>query len=156
MGRTTGSWKCNVTGARYVSMYLKWKHLLVRCIFRHVRHGLSSMLVVPQTVSDIGETIINVMAENFWEVRFVSQNISLNILIVKGIMGSYLTIHFYWSKKLTVKIISNKNTTSAIHSKRWHLSALMLKKISNYLYVYFAVTIYWVFTNYCSYVIIQF
>ena len=46
------------------------------------------MLVVPQNVSDIIGTIINVMIENMREVRLVCKNIFLNIIIVKGTMGS--------------------------------------------------------------------
>ena len=49
------------------------------------------MLVVPQIVSDIVGTITNVMTENLQEGRLVCKNIFLNILIVKGIMGSYVT-----------------------------------------------------------------
>ena len=59
-------------------------------IFWHVRLVLSSMLVVPQIVSDIVGTITNVMTENLQEGRLVCKNIFLNILIVKGIMGSYM------------------------------------------------------------------
>ena len=98
-------------------------------IFWHVRLVLSSMLVVPQIVSDIVGTITNVMTENLQEGRLVCKNIFLNILIVKGIMGSYMTFQLHWSIKLMQKILSNENTTGDIPSKRWHLMVLMLKMI---------------------------
>ena len=130
-------------------MYLKRKHLPAQwpiChikltialtvttnawyIFWHVRLVLSSMLVVPQIVSDIVGTITNVMTENLQEGRLVCKNIFLNILIVKGIMGSYMTFQLHWSIKLMQKILSNENTTDDIPSKRWHLMDVILKMIS--------------------------
>ena len=119
-----------VTSLKYVSIYLKRACLLARWpvrhiklattlnvttnawyIFWHVRLALSSMLVVPQIVSDIVGTITNVMTENLQEGRLVCKNIFLNILIVKGIMGSYMTFQFHWSIKPMQKIQSNENTT---------------------------------------------
>ena len=104
-----------VTGVRYVSMYLRRTHsparwpirhtkltiaLIVKTnawyIFWHVRLVLSSMLVVPQIVSDIVGTVINVMAENMREVGLVCKNICLNILIMKGVIGSYMTFQLHW------------------------------------------------------------
>ena len=99
-------------------------------IFWHVRLVLSSMLVVPQTVSDIVGTITNVMTENLKEERLACKNIFLNILIVKGIMGSYMTFQLHWSIKLMQKILLHENTTGDIPSKRWHLMVLTLKMIS--------------------------
>ena len=129
-------------------MFLKWKHLPAQwpiChikltmaltvttnvwyIFWHARLVLSSMLVVPQIVSGIVRTITNVMTENMREGRLVCKNIFLNILIVKGIMGSYMTLQLHWLIKLMQKILSNENTTGDIPSKRWHLMVLMLKMI---------------------------
>ena len=98
-------------------------------IFWHVRLVLSSMLVVSQIVSDIVGITANVMTENLREGRLVWKNIFLNILIVKGLMGSYMTFHLHWSIKLMQKILSNENTTGDIPSKRWHLMVLMLKMI---------------------------
>ena len=63
------------------------------------------MWVVPQIISDIVGTIINVTTENIWELRLVCKNISLSILIVKGIMGSYITFRLQWSIKLMEKIL---------------------------------------------------
>ena len=102
-----------VIGVRYVSMYLKRKHLRVQWpilhikltialtvtmniwyIFWDVRLVLSSMLVVQQMVSDIIGTIINVMTENMREVRLVCK---------KGIMGSCMTFHLHWPIKLMPK-----------------------------------------------------
>ena len=94
-------------------------------IFWHVRLLLSSMLAVPQIVSDIFGTITNVMTENVREGRLVCKNIFLNILIVKGIMGSYMTFQLHW----LIKLMQNENTTGDIHSKRWHLIFFMLKMI---------------------------
>ena len=108
---------------RYASMYLKRKHLTAQWPIRHieltialtvttnawhVRLVLSSMLVVPQIVPDIVGTIINVMTEKMREVRLVCKNIFLNILIVKGIMGSYLTFQLHWSIKLMQKSYQRK------------------------------------------------
>ena len=112
---------------RYASMYLKRRHLTAQWpirhieltialtvttnawyIFWHVRLVLSSMLVVPQIVPDIVGTIINVMTEKMREVRLVCKNIFLNILIVKGIMGSYLTFQLHWSIKLMQKSYQRK------------------------------------------------
>ena len=56
---------------------------------------LSSMLVVPEIVSDIVGAIINVMTENMREVRLVCNKIFLNILIVKGIMGYYMMFQLH-------------------------------------------------------------
>ena len=53
------------------------------------------MLVVPQIVSDIVETITNVMTENMHEERLLCKNIFLNILIVMGIMGSYMIFQLH-------------------------------------------------------------
>ena len=105
----------SVIGVRYVSMYLRRKYspaqwpirhtklsiaLIVKTnawyIFWHVRLVLSSMLIVPQIVSDIVGAIINVMAEDMREVRLVCKNICLNILIVKGVIGSYMTFQIHW------------------------------------------------------------
>ena len=65
------------------------------------------MLVVPQIVSDIVETITNLMTENMREGRLVCKSIFLNILVVKSIMGSYITFHLHWLIKLMQKILSN-------------------------------------------------
>ena len=86
-------------------------------IFWHVKPALSSMLEVPRIVSDIVRTIINIMTENMWEVRLVCKKISLNILIVKGIMGPYMTFHLHWLIKLMEKILLNENTIGNISSK---------------------------------------
>ena len=43
-----------------------------------------------------------------WELRLVCKNIFLNILIVKGIMGSYLTFQLHWSIKLMQKSYQRK------------------------------------------------
>ena len=74
-------------------------------------------------------TVINFKSENIWEVRLVCKNISLNILIVKGIMGSYMTLQLHWSTKMMVKILLNESTSDHIPLKRWHLMALKLKVI---------------------------
>lgn len=76
-------------------------------IFWHVRPVLSNMLVVPQTVLDIVRTIISVLTENMWEKRLACKNTSMNILMVKGKMGSKMTFQLHWSMKLTVKILLN-------------------------------------------------
>ena len=129
-------------------MYLKRKHLPAQwpiChiiltialtveknawyIFWHVRLVLSKMLVVLQIFSDIVRIITNVMTENMRERRLVYKSIFFNILIVKGIMGSYMTFQLHWSIKLTQNILSNESTTDGIPSKRWHLIVLMLKMI---------------------------
>ena len=130
-------------------MYLKRKHLPAQwpiChikltialtvttnawyIFWHVRLVLSSMLVVPLIVPDIVKTIMNTMTEKMREVKLIFKNIFLKILIVKGLMGSYTTFQLHWSINLMQKILSNKNTTGDIPSKRWQLMVLMLKMIS--------------------------
>ena len=85
---------------------------------------------VPQIVSDIVRKIINVMAENMRVVRLVFKSIFLNTLIMKGIMGSCMAFQLHWSIKQMQKILSNKNTTGDIPSKRCHLMVLMLKMIS--------------------------
>ena len=100
-------------------------------IFWHVRPVLRSLLVVPQMVSDIAGTIINVKTENIRNVRLVCKNIFFKSLIVKGKMGFYMAFQLYWSIKLMKKILLNKNTTGDIPAKRWHLMGLMLKMISN-------------------------
>ena len=61
--------------------------------------------------------------------KFARGETCLYILIVKGIMGSYMTFQLHWSIKLMQKILSNENTTGDIPSKRWHLMVLMLKMI---------------------------
>ena len=81
-------------------------------------------------VSDIVATTINVMTENMQEVRLICKNIFFNILIVMGIMGSYMKFQLHWSTKLMQKILLNESITSDIPSKRWHLMVLMLKMIS--------------------------
>ena len=98
------------------------------------------MLVVPQIVPDIVGTIINVMVENMREARLVCQNIFLNILVVKGIMGSYMTFQLLWSIKLMKKILLNENTPRDLPSKRWHLMVLMLKMVSKSIYLYLCST----------------
>ena len=125
----------------YVSMYLKRKHLpaqwhisfdcnnkfliyLLTC-----KNSLKQYVDSTQIVSDIAGTFINVMTENLREVRLVCKNIFLNILIVKGIMGSYMTFQLHWLIKLMQKILSNENTAGDINSKRWHLMVFMLKMI---------------------------
>ena len=90
----------------------------------------SRMLVVPHIVSDIVRTIINGMIENMLEVRLACKNIFLNILIVKGIMASYMTSQLHWSIRLMQEILLNENITGDIPSKRWQLMVLMLKMIS--------------------------
>ena len=84
------------------------------------------MLVVPQIVSDIVETIINAMTENMREVRLVCKNIILNILIVKGTMGSYMTFQLHWLIKLMEKTLLNENTTGDTPSNHWRLLVLMM------------------------------
>ena len=108
------------------------------------------MLVVPQIVPDIVGTIINVMVENMREARLVCQNIFLNILVVKGIMGSYMTFQLLWSIKLMKKILLNDNTPRDLPSKRWHLMVLMLKMVSKSIYLYLCSTgtMNWPFTYY--------
>ena len=59
-------------------------------IFWYVWPVLSSILEVPQTVLDIIGRIINIMTEDTWELRLGYKNIYLDILIVEGIMGSYM------------------------------------------------------------------
>ena len=95
------------------------------------------MLVVPQIVSDIVGTIINVMTENMQEVRLTCKNIFLNILVVKGTMGSYMTFHLHGSIKLMEKILLNENTTGDIPSKRWHLMVLVLKMIYKFVFIFY-------------------
>ena len=99
-------------------------------IFWHERLVLSSMMLAPQIVSDTVRTIKHVMIEIMREVRLVCMNIFLNILIVKSMMGSYMTFWLHWSIKLMQKILLNESTTGDISSKRWHLMVLMLKMIS--------------------------
>ena len=53
------------------------------------------MLVAPHIVSDIVRPIINVTTENMREVSLVCKNIFLNILIVKGTMGSYMMFQLH-------------------------------------------------------------
>ena len=117
-------WRIYVT---YVSMYLKLKYLPAKWLIRHakstmaltvttnswyilwhVRLALSSMSVVLQIVSDILGTIINVIAENMQEVRLVCKNVFLNILIMKGIVGSYMTFQLRWSIKLMQNIYQTR------------------------------------------------
>ena len=64
-------------------------HLLTckTCLKQHV--GSNTI------VSDIVGTTINAMTENMREVRLVCKNIFLNILIVMGIMGSYMTFQLH-------------------------------------------------------------
>ena len=157
MERKTRSCKCK--GNRYVSVYLKRKYLPAQWpihhikltivltvttnawyIFWHVRLVLSSMLVVPLIVPDIVKTIMNTMTEKMREVKLIFKNIFLKILIVKGLMGSYMTFQLHWSINLMQKIPSNKNTTGDIPSKRWQLMVLMLKMISK---LQFTCIFYW-------------
>ena len=73
---------------------------------------LKHMLVVPQIgTTDIVGIIVNVMTEKMKELRLVCINLFFNILIVMGIVGSYMTFQFLWSIKLMQKILSNANTT---------------------------------------------
>ena len=58
------------------------------------------------------------------------KKIFLGMLIVKGIMGSYMTFQLYRPIKLMQKILLNENTTGDIPSKLWHLIVLRLKIIS--------------------------
>ena len=124
-----------------VLLTLKWKRWFLMEIkvnlvikknlaFVSTCHPLLKKIKVLQIVSDILGTIINVIAENMQEVRLVCKNVFLNILIMKGIMGSYMTLQLRWSIKLMQNILSNENTTSDISSKRWHFMVLMLKIIS--------------------------
>ena len=91
------------------------------------------------------------------EVRLDCKNISLSILILKGIMGSYMTIQLHWLIKLMLKILFNENTLRDILSKRWPLNVLMLKMISKWqftcIYLYSTGTMYWCITNsyYCNF-----
>ena len=68
------------------------------------------------------------------------KNISLNIIIVKGTMFSYMTFQLHWSIKLMEKILLNENTTGEIPSKRWYLMVLMLKMISKLRFIF---VFYW-------------
>ena len=109
MERKTGSCKCNGNSC-HVCLNDSETETLVRTVIRHVkltisltvmtnawyifwqvRPVLSSMLVVPQIVSDIVGTVINVLTENMREVKLACKNIFLNILIVKVTMDSYVT-----------------------------------------------------------------
>ena len=99
-------------------------------IFWHLRPVLSSVLVVPQIVSDTVGTIINVMTENIREVRLVCNNIFLNILIMKGIMSSYMAFQLHWSIKFMEEILLSESTNGNIPSRHWHFVVLMLKTIS--------------------------
>ena len=105
-------------------------------IFWHVRPVLRSMLLVPQSVSGIVGTIINVTTKNMREVSLVCKNIFLNILIVNGTLGSDMTFQLHWLIKLMGKILLNENTTGDIPSKRWHLMVWMLKMISKLWFVF--------------------
>ena len=121
-------------------------------IFWHVKPVLSNILVAPQPVLHIARTIINVMTKDMWDVRLV------HILIVKGIMGSYMTFQWHWSIKLMIKPLLNKSTTGDITSKRWHFIVLMFKMISklhSYLYSYLTGTMYCLITYYyCNFIFI--
>ena len=137
-------------------MYLKRKHLPAQWpirhikftiavtvitnawnIFWHVRPVLSSMLVVPQIVSDIVGTIINVMTENMQEMWLTCKNIFLNISVVKGTMVSYMTFQLHGSIKLMEKILSNESTTGDIPSKCWHLMVLVLKMVYKFVFIFY-------------------
>ena len=59
------------------------------------KNSLKKYVDSAQIVSDIAGTFINVMTGNLREVRLVCKNIFLNILIVKGIMGSYMTFQLH-------------------------------------------------------------
>ena len=121
-------------------------------IFWHVKPVLSSILVVLQPVLHIARTIINVMTKDMWDVRLVY------ILIVKGIVGSYMTFQWHWSIKLMIKTLLSKSTTGDITSKHWHFIVLMFKMISKlqlYLYSYFTGTMYCLITyHYCNFIFI--
>ena len=171
MERKTGSCKwVRVRGVRNVLICLKRKHLPAQWPIRHTkltialtvttnawhifwqaRLILSSMLVVPQVVSDIVGTIINVMTENMREVRLVCKNIFLNIfwhngflhdvsdtLIDKTDKRNPVKREHYWQHTLKTSAPHGHN----VEDDFWN---------TIYLYLYSAGTMYWSITYYYCY-----